>query len=211
MTPDFLLKGSFDNKIAGDHAIHFDVGAVMRTFRSWNGTSMSGKDYAFGWGVGANFNVEVKKGVRWVLDGFASDGAGRYIGGLAPDVIIRADGTISPIHSYSWVSGFEFAPNKATGLYFYYSGLYAQKNTALNSDDTCCVGFGFPGASNTAARFIEELTGGYSRVFWRHEGLGSVQTGLQFAHVWLYPWAAATGPSSAHANMAFTQLRYNLP
>jgi hypothetical protein len=211
MTPDFVLKGSFDGKLAGDRGIHFDIGTVMRTFRSWNGISASGKDYAFGWGVGANFNVEVKNGVRWVLDGFASDGAGRYIGGLAPDVIVTANGNISPIHAYSWVSGFEIAPSKATGLYFYYSGLYAQKNAALNSDGTCCVGFGFPGANNAASRLIEEVTGGYSRVVWKHEALGSVQWGAQYAYVWVYPWAAGNGPNSARANMVFSQLRYNLP
>ena len=211
MTPDFVLKGSFDNKVLGGRAIHFDIGTVLRTFRSWDGTSASGKSYAFGWGVGANFNVEVAKGVRLVLDGFTGDGAGRYIGGLAPDVIVRADGSISPIHSYSWVSGFEFAPNKATGLYFYYSGLYAQKNAALNNDGTCCVGFGFPGASNAADRLIEEATGGYSRVLWKYEHVGSMQWGLQYAYVWVNPWAAGTGPKSANANMVFSQLRFNLP
>lgn len=211
MTPDFVLKGSFDGKVAGDRGIHFDLGTVMRTFRSWDGTSVSGKDYAFGWGVSADFNVEVRKGVRWVLDGFASDGAGRYIGGLAPDVIVRADGSISPIHSYSWVSGFELAPNRATGLYFYYSGLYAQRNSTLNSDGTCCVGFGFPGASTAADRLIEEATGGYSRVIWKYENLGSVQWGLQYGLVWLYPWVAGTGAHSAHSQIVFSQLRYNLP
>lgn len=211
MTPDFVLKGSFDNKLPGDRAIHFDVGTVMRSFRSWDGSSASGKDYAFGWGVGANSNVEVKKGVRWVLDGFVSDGAGRYIGGLAPDVIVRANGDISPIHSYSWVSGFEIAPNKATGLYFYSSGLYAQKNATLNSDGTCCVGFGYPGANNAADRLIEEATGGYSRVVWKYENLGSVQWGLQYAHAWVYPWVAGNGPNLAHTNIVFGQVRYNLP
>jgi hypothetical protein len=77
MTPDFVVKGSFDGRPDGDRAVHFDVGAVMRTFRSWSGTQVSGKDYAFGSGVGANFNVNVRKGTRLVLDGFASDGAGR--------------------------------------------------------------------------------------------------------------------------------------
>lgn len=211
MTPDFVLKGSFDNKTIGGRATHFDVGTVMRTFRSWDGTGSSGKAYAFGWGVSANFNVEIKKGVRWVSDGFASDGAGRYIGGLAPDVIVRADGSISPIHSYSGVSGLEFAPNKATGLYFYYSGLYAEKNSTLNSDGTCCVGFGYPGASTAADRLIEEVTGGYSRVLWKYENLGSVQWGLQYGHVWVYPWVSGGGPHSANADMVFSQLRYNLP
>jgi hypothetical protein len=211
LAPDFVLKASFDHKIADGHGIHFDVGTVMRSFRNWNGSTASGKDYAFGWGVGANFNVEVRKGVRWVLDGFASDGAGRYIGGLAPDVIVRADGSISPIHSYSWVNGFEFAPNPATGFYFYYSGLYAQKNASLNSDNTCCVGFGFLGASTAADRLIEEATGGYSRVLWKYENVGSVQWGVQYAHVWVYPWAAGNGPNAAHSNLVFSQLRFNLP
>ncbi len=210
-TPDFVVKGSFDGRPDGDRAVHFDVGAVMRTFRSWSGTQVSGKDYAFGSGVGANFNVDVLKGTRLVLDGFASDGAGRYIGGLAPDVIVKANGSISPIHSYSWVSGFEIAPNKITGLYFYYSGLYAQKSATLNSDGTCCVGFGYPGANTNADRLIEEATTGYSRVFWKYENIGSMQWGVQYAYAWLYPWVAGTGPKSAHANMLFGQVRYNLP
>lgn len=210
MTPDFVLKGSFDGKM-GERALHFDAGTVMRVFRSYNGTSVSGKDYAFGWGVNGNLTFEVAKGYRLVLDGFASDGAGRYIGGLAPDAIVRANGTISPIHSYSWVSGFEIAPSKATGLYFYYSGLYAQKNATVNSDGTCCVGYGYPGANTNAGRLIEEVTGGYSRVVWKHEDLGSVQWGAQYAYLWLYPWVAGTGPNDARANMLFFQLRYNLP
>lgn len=51
-----------------------------------------------------------------------------------PDV-----GYISPIHSYSWVSDLEIAPNKQTGLFFYYGGVYAQKNATLDSTGTCCV------------------------------------------------------------------------
>ncbi|MGC2402818.1 MAG: hypothetical protein WA510_23700, partial [Acidobacteriaceae bacterium] len=188
MTPDFVVKGSFDGK--SDRAVHFDVGAVMRTFRSWSGTQVSGKDYAFGSGMGANFNVDVLKGTRLVLDGFASDGAGRYIGGLAPDVVVKANGSISPIHSYSWVSGFEITPSKITGLYFYYSGLYAEKNATLNSNGTCCVGFGYPGANTNADRLIEEATTGYSRVFWKYENIGSMQWGVQYAYAWLYPWVA---------------------
>ncbi len=211
MTPDFVVKGSFDGTSGSARAVHFDVGAVMRTFRSWNGAQVSGKDYAFGSGVGANFNVNVFKGTRLLLDGFASDGAGRYIGGLAPDVIVKANGGISPIHSYSWVSGFEIAPNKITGLYFYYSGLYAARNATLNSDGTCCVGFGYPGANTNADRLIEEATTGYSRVFWKYENIGSMQWGVQYAYAWLYPWVAGSGPNSAHANMVFGQVRYNLP
>jgi hypothetical protein len=146
-----------------------------------------------------------------VVQTYASDGGGRYIGGLAPDVVVRASGNISPIHSYSWVGGLEIAPNKVTGLYMYYSGVYAHRNATLNSDGTCCVGFGFLGANTNADRLIEEVTLGYSRVVWKHEGLGTVQWGGQYAYVWLYPWVRGSGPGSARGNMVFGQLRYNLP
>ncbi len=211
MTPDFVFKGSFDGELHRDRKAHLDVGAVMRVFRSWNGGNVYGKDHAFGWGVGANSSVDLKKGFRFVLDGFANAGAGRYIGGLAPDVVVSANGKILPIHSYSWVSGFEIAPNEATGLYFYYSGLYAEKNSISNSDGACCVGFGYPGANTAADRLIEEVTAGYSRVLWRFENVGSVQWGAQYAYQWLEPWVAGTGPSSAKQNMVFAQVRYNLP
>src|SRR5271166_4972106 len=127
------------------------------------------------------------------------------------DATVKANGSISPIHSYSWVGGLEIAPSKVSGLYFYYSGVYAQKNATVNSDGTCCVGYGYPGANTNADRSIQEITGGYSRVVWKFENVGSVQWGAQYAYELLNPWVAGTGPNSAHANMIFGQLRYNLP
>ena len=91
------------------------------------------------------------------------------------------------------------------------SGVYAQKNATVNTDGTCCVGWGYPGASSNADRLIEEITGGYSRVIWKHEDLGSVQWGAQYAFVWLDPWVQGSGPSNAHTNMVFFQMRYNMP
>jgi len=212
MTPDFVLKGDYDGKMSNGNRIHFDLGTVMRVFRSTNNpANITTHDNAFGWGVESNFMVEVAKGYTLVLQGFASDGAGRYIGGLVPDVIVKANGQISPIHSYSWVSGLEIAPNKRTGVYFYYSGLYAQKNATLDSAGTCCVGFGGPGSNLNPDRYIQEATGGWSRVLWKFENVGSVQYGVQYAYVWLAPWVAQTGASQAHANMLFGQFRYNLP
>ena len=209
--PDFVLKGYWDGKLGNSNAIHLDVGTVMRVFRSWDGSAVSSHNYSFGWGVGANFFVEVAKGYRLVVQGFASDGAGRYIGGLIPDVIVKANGDISPIHSYAWIGGLEVAPNKATGLYFYYSGAYGQKNATVNSDGTCCVGWGYPGASNSADRLLAEVTGGYSRILWKYENVGSLQWGLQYGYNWLNPWVAGSGPNKASQNMVFGQLRYNLP
>jgi len=211
-TPDFVVKGSFDGKLSG-HTAHLDVGGLLRVFRNYapfSGNGVSAHNYAVGGGGNANFTFEIVDGLRLVLDGFASSGGGRYIGGLVPDVIVRANGEISPIKSYSWVSGFEIAPNKATGLYAYFSGAYGQRNTAIDTDGSH-IGWGFPGASNAADRVVEEATGGYSRVLWSHEYLGSVHFGIQYAYLWLQPWASGTGPTQGSANMVLTQVRYNLP
>jgi hypothetical protein len=67
------------------------------------------------------------------------------------------------------------------------------------------------GASTAADRLIEEATAGYSRVVWKYENLGSVQWGMQYALVWTYRWVAGNEPNSAHTNVVFSQLHYNLP
>jgi hypothetical protein len=53
-------------------------------------------------------NPEQQVGSRLVIYGFASDRVGRFIGGLMPDVIFKANGSNLPIQSYSRVSGLEF-------------------------------------------------------------------------------------------------------
>lgn len=211
-TPDFIVKASFDGK-PGGHAAHLDVGGLLRVFRNYapyTGDGVSGHNYAGGGGGNVNFNFEVAKGVRLVLDGFLSSGGGRYIGGLMPDVIVRANGEISPINSYSWLGGFEIAPSKATGFYAYYGGAYGQRNTAIDTDGSY-IGWGYPGASDAADRVIDEITGGYSRVIWSRESLGSAQFGFQYAYVSVQPWVSGTGPAQANQNVVLTQLRYNLP
>src|SRR5215470_4675953 len=120
--PDFLVKAPFDGRLAG-HAAHLDVGGVMREFRNYapfEGNGVSGHNHAFGGGGNLNASLDVATGYRLVLNAFAGSGAGRYIGGLIPDVIVRANGDISPIKAYSWVSGLEIAPSTRTGLYVYY-------------------------------------------------------------------------------------------
>src|SRR3974390_2545690 len=52
LMPDFVLKGVFDGKMSNGNAIHFDLGVVMRSFRSTaNSKDVSSHDYPFGWGI----------------------------------------------------------------------------------------------------------------------------------------------------------------
>ena len=39
------------------------------------------------------------KNFRLIINNYWSDGGGRYMFGQAPDVIVRADGSLSPIHA----------------------------------------------------------------------------------------------------------------
>ena len=73
------------------------------------------------------------KGFRLLTHNFWSDGGGRYIFGQAPDLIARADGSISLIHASSTVSGFEYT-NKKTMIYAYYGGLYVGRNVAIDTN-----------------------------------------------------------------------------
>jgi hypothetical protein len=91
----------------------------MRVFRNYvpnQGNGVSNHNYEFGGGGNLNAALDIATGYRLVVNAFAGSGAGRYIGGLVPDVIVRPNGDISPIKSYSWVSGLEIAPNTRTGL-----------------------------------------------------------------------------------------------
>ena len=215
LTPDFVFKGSFDTKL-GSMPFHLDAAALLRVFRNYNPTSstpFNGHNYEVGGGGNMDASLQLTPKVRYLIQLYGSSGGGRYIGGLLPDVVVQSNGSITPIPAYSWTIGFEFAPSKVTGFYVYYSGNYGERETVLDTTVTPhkLVGWGFPGASNGADRYIQEATGGWARVIWKGENLGSVQTGFQYAYVWLSPWSAGNGPSQAHTNMVFWQTRYNLP
>ena len=72
------------------------------------------------------------KNFRLITNNMWGQGIGRYFFGEAPDLIVRANGSVSPIHAGGWVEGFE-ATLKNTLLYGYYSGIYVGRDVALDS------------------------------------------------------------------------------
>ena len=104
----------------------------------------------------------------------------------------------------------EFTANKTTSFYACYSAAYGQRQTALDVSGNY-IGWGYPGASNTADRSFNEISAGWWELFWKHDGLGSVQLGTQYSYLEITPWSQGSGPRNARTNMVFTQLRYNLP
>lgn len=208
VAPDVVIKGSFNFGQSG-HQFHIDTGAVLRTFRSYDPANVTQHKTATGVGGNLNIGFDLTRRLHFLANGFLSSGGGRYVGGLVPDVVVRANGDISPIKAHSWVSGFEFAATPRTTLSTYYSGTYASRNTTIDSDGSV-VGFGYPG-SNAARRVIHEWTLGWGQLFWNSESAGSIQFGSQYSYIKTNPWSAGTGPRSANAHLIFGQIRYNLP
>ena len=206
VAPDLIVKLAFDPS----SKLHFEVGGLERQFKVWNSSPAPGGTHFAKTGSGGfvNFNAEVFKGFRVLTNNFWSDGGGRYIFGQVPDLIVRADDTLSPIKAASTVSGIEFT-HKNFFLYGYYGGIYVYKNTALDTNGTTAIGYGVPGSSSQN-RLIQEETLGFNQTMWRDAKYGALNLMGQYSYLNRNPWATVN-PSDAHINMVFLQLRYTLP
>jgi uncharacterized coiled-coil protein SlyX len=207
--PDIIAKIALDpNK-----HVHFEVGGLERSFKVYNPTTMVkfGKE---GGGGFVNLHVEPIKGFRILTNNFWSDGGGRYLFGQAPDVIVRADGSLSPVKSGGTVEGIELTQKK-TLLYAYYSGIYIMRNTAIDTGKTVpTIGYGYSGSGTGQNRDIQQVTFGFNQTIWKDAKWGAVNFMGQYAYLLRDPWYVnfATGqPASAKNNMLFFNLRYTLP
>ena len=205
LMPDIVTRVAF-NPIK---FVHVDVGGVFRVFRHTVAPYEDDfKEVGGGANINARFNVTASTKL-FVLTAFGS-GLGRYVGGLVPDVVFRSDGSISPIGTTSWVGGVEQKVSDRVSLGAYYSGVNTDDNFYLDADSRY-VGFGYPGASNSNNRKIQEVTGTGFYQFLRSPDRGSGQFSLQASWLTREPWSQGNGPASANAFMFFAQVRYNLP
>jgi hypothetical protein len=206
VAPDFIAKAAFDPT----DRFHVEVGGLVREFKVWNpapapaGTSFSKN----GAGAFVNLNFELFKGFRLLTNNFWADGGGRYVFGQVPDLIVRADDTLSPIKAASTVSGVEFT-HRNSFLYAYFGGIYAYKNLALDTNGLTLIGYGVPNSSSQN-RTVEEETVGFNQTLWRDAKFGALNIMGQYSYVNRKPWALVD-PSDAHVNMVFLNLRYTLP
>lgn len=206
--PDVVAKVAFDARPA-NHGVHAEVAGLLRSFRVFNPT---GNFYSktTGGGVAVNTNVEIVRNLRLIVNTFYSDGGGRYIFGLGPDLIIRPDGSLSPVHAGSGIAGFEYQVTPVWMWYGYYGGAYFQRNVSIGPAGQP-VGFGFAGSSN-ANRTVQEGTLGAIVTFWKKPEFGALQLITQYSYVTRSPWSVRAGtPRNAHAHMGYFNLRYVLP
>lgn len=205
VNPDFIAKIAFDPSAR----VHFEAGGIERTFRIVNPAltrhfSNEGAGLLFG------FNVDVWKSVRVISTNFWSDGGGRYLTGQAPDFIVRANGSISPVKADGSVNGVE-AVVRSTLLYAYWGGIFAERDTAIDANGSL-IGFGYKGAPNTMNRAINEITFGFNQTMWRNPRYGAINLMGQYYWAQRSLWSVANGaPDAAHDNTIFLDVRYSLP
>jgi Skp family chaperone for outer membrane proteins len=208
--PDILPKVAFDGHL-GDRHLHVEAVGMVRSFKVFNPLSGS-TSMSTGAGGSLNLNLEMFKNFHIIANSFWSDGGGRYIFGLGPDLIIRGEGSPSLVHSGSGIGGFEWQATPRNMLYSYYGLGYFQRNVTADPATGKPVGFGYSGSSSSANRAVQEPTFGYVRTLWKHENYGGLQFLTQYSYLSRSPWFAALGtPKNAHASMVYLDFRYLLP
>ncbi|HEV2424983.1 MAG TPA: hypothetical protein VGZ29_09160 [Terriglobia bacterium] len=235
VAPDVVAKVAFDPMIGKLHE-HVEFAGVMTQTRIFDPTAKV-RNAATGGGFSANFNLEVVKNLHLILNTFYSDGAGRYIFGLAPNFVVdyNAAGIYRPslVHADSGIAGFEYQINKQTMLYGYYGAMYVGRDYGVNcyaqaippdsppGTTAACnfsmvtsspqyVGYGYPGSSSSQNRSIQEPTFGVIQTFWKNPHYGALQLITQYSYLTRNPWVVS-GPKDAHLSMAYVDLRYVLP
>ncbi len=207
VVPDIIAKLAFDP----NSRVHFEVAGIARTFKDWNPTTHA-YSTVMGGGGSVNANLGLTKNFRLVTNNYWSDGGGRYLFGNAPDVVIRANGSISPIHSGGTVDGFEVQATKKLFLYAYYGGIYVGRDVAVDANGTSLVGYGYKGSANSQNRAIQEVSFGFNQTFWKDAKYGAINLMGQYEYLTRDPWYVATGaPKNTHDNTIYFNLRYTLP
>lgn len=221
--PDIIFKGAYDGHVGDSQIMHLEAVGMVRSFKDSFPVNAAGAPIATGAPAAfhsntataaageVNANLEVVKNFRIVANTFFGSGNGRYLLGQAPDVVIRADGSISPVHTYATVDGIEANLTKNTLLTAYYGGIYIKRDVALDTN-RAFIGYGYPGSSNSQNRAIQEGTLGIAQTFWKNPNYGALALMTQYSYLTRNPWAVATGtPRATHVNMYWINLRYTLP
>jgi hypothetical protein len=209
VTPDFIAKLAIDPS----PRFHFEVGGIESNFKTVNATApFKTHNTTQGGGLLFGFNVALLKNFRLISTNFASDGEGRYLFGQAPDVIVRANGSLSPVKSDSTIDGFEATLGK-TLIYAYYGGIFIDRNTAVDAGATTAkIGYGYVGSANSQNRVINEITFGFNQTMWRDPRYGAVNVMGQYEWLERAPWYVAAGaPKETHDNTIYFNIRYTLP
>ena len=204
--PDIIAKIALDPTARA----HVEFAGIERTFKDWD-SATNVYSTKIGGGGSINANLEVVPNFRLITNNMWGQGIGRYFFGNSPDLIVRADGSLSPMHAGGIVEGFE-ATLKNTLLYGYYSGIYVGRDVALDLNGTTLIGYGYRGASNSQNKTIQEITFGFNQTIWKDAKYGALNLMGQYEYLMRNPWyIAVNSPKATHDNTIYINVRYTLP
>lgn len=204
--PDIIAKVAFDPT----SRVHFEVAGIEQTFKVYDAATNRIFTKAGG-GGSINGNFAITKNIRLITNNYWSDGGGRYLFGNAPDVVLRADGSLSPIHAGGVVEGFEANLSPKYQVWGYYGGVYIGRNVAIDTNGKP-VGWGYAGSSNGQNRTVQEATFGLTQTAWKDPRYGALSFIYQYEYATRSPWYVAAGlPGNAHDNTLYFDVRYTLP
>lgn len=206
-TPDFIAKVAFDPS----SRLHFDITGIESNFRTTTTAAPFNHNTLSGGGLQFGANAEIIKNFRLITTNYWTDGDGRYMFGQAPDLIVRANGSLSGVKAGGTIDGVETVV-KNTLLYGYYGGIYIGRNVAVDANGTSLVGYGYTGSANSQNRMINEITFGFNQTVWRDPRYGAINFMGQYEWLERSPWYVAVGaPSQTHDNTIYLDIRYTLP
>lgn len=222
LMPDLIPKVAYDTDFSGRH-FHFEVAGLISGFKITDKTAAGNftTHRAVGGGVSSAFNIDIAPKLRFVTNGFWSNGGGRYVFGMGPDLVVlpNAAGTdvfLSTVNSYSGIIGFESQVTLNTLFSAYWGGAYFGRNfapdtTPLAKPNTL-TGFGWPGSSPNNNKSLQEPSFDWTQTFWKSRNHGTLQLITQWSYVTRSPWFVAPNtPKNAHLFMPWLDLRFTLP
>jgi len=213
--PDIIPKITFDTGTNNHFHLEF-VGLVTSKKDAVIGLTPNFVTHTVtGGGGSVNASIVFAKKFGLYANTFWSDGGGRYLFGLAPDVVVRPDGSLSLVHSEGGTIGFEWQMSPNTLVAGTYGAVYAQRNFFLDFTNPVpgrFAGFGAPNSPNTANRVMHEPSLNWIQTIWGSPQYGKLQLVTQASYISRAPWFVALGaPKNAHLGMGFVSLKYILP
>lgn len=224
--PDVVGKVAWEPRIGDSQPLHVEAFGIYRNF--YDRTSIAAGN-AGGYPVG-NQNVSLSSGgfggsIAWTaipklldvqITAMNGAGIGRYGSGQLPDVTLRPDGALTPLHEDMVMGGFTVHATPTLDLYAY-AGQEEEGAKYYN------VGTGHQGLGNPAynlagcfteggtcspnLRAVDEITGGFwSRLYNGH--YGSFRYGMQYSYHHNIALPGTGGKPTTDDNMVFTSIRY---
>jgi hypothetical protein len=207
---DWIAKITFDPEVAS-RSIHVEFAGLMNRFAFFN--PLNNLSFTItGGAIAFNAGVEAVRHLSLFTNNFYTNGAGSFIFGEAPDLILQGTGAPSLLPAASTVDGLEYDASPRWKFWAYYGGTWIGRISTFDPVAVQAVGYGYTGSPNSQNRTIQELTGGFHRIFWSNANYGTFQFAGQYSWLVRHPWFVAPGqPASANLNMVYLGFRYILP